>query len=104
MGTAEIEKLIANDEKKLDGLLAKKASIEDKISDLKATIEKNNLLLRGARFELISEAAADAGLSVDDIVNALKAGRLPEPLNIISGGDATAGFIAGNDAGNTEFN
>jgi hypothetical protein len=71
-----LEEKIKQEQEKLDGLLKKRTALDRKIKKVQSSLEKLRLIRNNERYFAIEEATQGTGLSVEDILTALKSGDL----------------------------
>lgn len=74
----EIKEKIKKDEETLNQLREKKDKIEQKISLIEARIQKNKILLNDKKFTEINDVIKAKGLTIEEIMQAVKKGDLLE--------------------------
>ena len=73
---ATLAEKIAQEQAKLDELLKKRTALDRKIKKAQSSLEKLQLIQNNERYSAIEEATQGTGLSVEDILAALKSGDL----------------------------
>lgn len=73
---ATLAEKIYQEQTKLEELLKKRETLDRKIKKAQGNLERLQLIKNNARYSAIEQAAQGTGLSVEDILAALKSGDL----------------------------
>ena len=84
MSSKNLNEKIKAEEKKLEALKNKRGEIDKKIQGIEDELEKYRLMVNNSKFIELQNAAKEIGVSVDDVLTAMKKGSLTELQNQIT--------------------
>ena len=74
--TRDLNKKIEQESEKLKNLQEKRAELDQKIKKSESILERYYLMKNSEQYEAIQRATENTGLSIDDILSALKSGDM----------------------------
>lgn len=81
---AEIKEKLIKEEAKLENLLKQKKTIDTKIANVKAEIERCNNIINQQAFNELSDVLSVKGITLDDIMSAIKNNNLASLDTLVS--------------------
>lgn len=76
MANRDLNEKIKQESEKLKGLREKRAELDQKIKKSESVLERYHLMQNSEQYEAIQRATKNSGLSIDDILSALKSGDM----------------------------
>lgn len=76
MTSEQLKKAIANEEERLAGYKEKRTELDDKIRKSEAKIRELKMMANSKTFDALAGLVEQKGLSVEDLITALKGGDL----------------------------